>query len=356
MGHYDFVFCLPFGSTFFFPSGGVNIVQLLSSHLRKSGYRVGILYLGKTGKTVEKIMGQILKSNALYRAFHFARGHEYDYGMLRGVDMLCSPDSMETDRIIATAWQTAKFASEYAKANPKAKAFYLIQNFESDRSFAGDSWKEAEESYGLKNLQKIVICEGLYDRFKEDRPLRFHVAVEDAAYFPDGTKKEDIILFPMRNNESKGLKYAMEAARVLHERLPGYRIEAFGEMPKGGIPGYIKHHGHPRKSELAKLYNRARIFIFPSTLEGFGSPGIEALACGCATVIADSIGVREYARDGYNCIMVPVRDPDAIAKAVERLAGDPALMEKLSKNGIETAKGMSYESMFESFDKLLDRM
>ena len=80
---------------------------------------------------------------------------------------------------------------------------------------------------------------------------------------------------------------------------------------------------------------------------------MEAMACGCASVIADSIGINEFARNGYNSIIVPVRNSGALARAVVKIAGNRRLKDKLVENGLGTAKTFSYEAMCSDFTSFL---
>ena len=61
----------------------------------------------------------------------------------------------------------------------------------------------------------------------------------------------------------------------------------------------------PSDDELAELYSSADIFAFPSHIEGFGLPPLEAMACNTPVVTTDCLGVRDYVDNGKNAIMVP---------------------------------------------------
>ena len=52
---------------------------------------------------------------------------------------------------------------------------------------------------------------------------------------------------------------------------------------------------------------------------------LEAASCARPIVAADVLGSREIARDGESALLVPPRDPTALAAAILRLADDPAL-------------------------------
>ena len=82
------------------------------------------------------------------------------------------------------------------------------------------------------------------------------------------------------------------------------------------------------------------VFVFPSRVEGFGLPPLEAMACGAAVILTDSGGVREYARHDANCLLVPPGDIAAIVRAVEALTVDAGAGERrtrLARAGRATA-------------------
>jgi glycosyltransferase involved in cell wall biosynthesis len=87
-------------------------------------------------------------------------------------------------------------------------------------------------------------------------------------------------------------------------------------------------------TQLRELYRRARIVVLP--LKDMLHPGgittlLEAFACGNAVVVSNSRGVRDYLRDGENCLVVPSEDPVALRSAVERLLADSCLRERLGR-------------------------
>jgi glycosyltransferase involved in cell wall biosynthesis len=73
------------------------------------------------------------------------------------------------------------------------------------------------------------------------------------------------------------------------------------------------------------------------------------MASGCAVVTTDCGGVTDYARDGENCLLVPPRDPGAIASAIRRLLDDPLLRSRLSEAGVRTAACWPRSAMTQRF-------
>lgn len=93
----------------------------------------------------------------------------------------------------------------------------------------------------------------------------------------------------------------------------------------------------PTKELLRALYSRAGIFAFPSLLEGFGIPILEAMACGCPVVTSNCSSMPEVA--GNVAMLVDPLSVDAIASGIAH-----GLMRRneLSQKGLERVKDFSW--------------
>ncbi|MCU0305793.1 MAG: glycosyltransferase family 4 protein [Thermoanaerobaculales bacterium] len=88
--------------------------------------------------------------------------------------------------------------------------------------------------------------------------------------------------------------------------------------------------------ELAALYRRARVLVFPSLAEGFGLPVAEAMACGTPVVTSNRSALPETA--GGAALLVDPEDAGGIAAAVARVLGDEQLRRDLRERGLERAR------------------
>lgn len=92
--------------------------------------------------------------------------------------------------------------------------------------------------------------------------------------------------------------------------------------------------------EVAEVNNRARVFICSSIEEGFGLPGLEAMACGCVLASSKYRGVLEYAVDGKNALLSPIKDSKAMADNIVKVFDNEKLRNRLVE-GMKTAERRS---------------
>jgi glycosyltransferase involved in cell wall biosynthesis len=102
----------------------------------------------------------------------------------------------------------------------------------------------------------------------------------------------------------------------------------------------VRWLGYVSEPDLAALYTGADLFVFTPTLEGFGLPLLEAMACGAPVVAADIAALREVA--GPAASFVPPGDDDALARAIVRVLGDSREASRLRAEGARRASQFSW--------------
>ncbi|MDH4309805.1 MAG: GNAT family N-acetyltransferase, partial [Acidimicrobiia bacterium] len=86
------------------------------------------------------------------------------------------------------------------------------------------------------------------------------------------------------------------------------------------------------RTDVERLYPAMDIFVLPSHREGFPRSAMEAAASGLPVVATDIRGCREVVDDGVSGLLVPVRDPGALARAFDSLS-DPATRDRMGAAG-----------------------
>ena len=109
----------------------------------------------------------------------------------------------------------------------------------------------------------------------------------------------------------------------------------FVEVARQGLEQEVLFPGYIADEELAWWYRAATVFVYPSLLEGFGLPVLEAMACGAPTVTSNRSSLPEVAGDA--ALLVDPTSVDALAAALLRLLGDAALAAELRTRGLAQA-------------------
>ena len=149
----------------------------------------------------------------------------------------------------------------------------------------------------------------------------------------------------------KGLQDFINAAEQVYLQYP--EIELWMALKEQGevrcnVP--FQTFYRPSVEKLAELYATCDLFVSSSWFEGFGLPPLEAMACGAPVVMTDSGGVRDYAKPGENCLLVPVRTPEKIAQAILMVLTNPDLAEQFSREGPVTAAEYTWDKAAKRFE------
>ena len=218
----------------------------------------------------------------------------------------------------------------------------------------------------IKALRKVEVEWSPYGTTLESREIS---AEPTQAPHPINGKFK--ILFVGRHIERKGICYLIEAAKYLPRDKFEIRIVGVGDLtdklkelaaqvdalaPAGlrhdeGVatqvdalaPSELRHDspaeivftGKLSPEALTSEYKNANVFTLPAIVdskgdtEGLGVVLIEAMELGLPIVASDVGGIPDVVVDGVSGILVPEKDPQALANAFKRLQSEPALVQKL---------------------------
>ncbi len=139
-------------------------------------------------------------------------------------------------------------------------------------------------------------------------------------------------------------------ARIPAERrpvlvLPGYptwhEAQLRARAAELDVLADVRFEGWLGEEQMEGLWGVADAFVYPSLYEGFGLPVLEAMARGVPVACADTSSLPEVAGDA--ALLFDPRSEDAIARAIERLLGDPAFARDLRERGLARANQFSWE-------------
>jgi len=182
----------------------------------------------------------------------------------------------------------------------------------------------------------------------------------DHALFPaaPGREWDWRLLYVGRLDERKGVHVAVAAL----EHLPP---QATLTVQGVGDPTYVESLRGERvaftsepRERLGDLYAAADAVVFPVQWhEPWGLVPLEAMAVGRPVVATGTGGSAEYLRHEQNCLIYsPAESPRALADAVERLAHDAPLRERLRANGFQTAEPFTEQAYNRAIAAALDEV
>lgn len=97
----------------------------------------------------------------------------------------------------------------------------------------------------------------------------------------------------------------------------------------------VRSLGHVDRAHLVRVFQGARVFVYPSLYEGFGLPPAEAMACGIPAVVSDASSLPEVV--GNAGIRIPQGDTGALAMAIRDVLQEPGRAAELAARGLERA-------------------
>ena len=152
------------------------------------------------------------------------------------------------------------------------------------------------------------------------------------------------ILFVGRHIERKGIEYLIQAANLLDSQKFEIRIVGKGNLTESLMDFAQKIHaenvtftGPLSPDELRKEYLESNCFVLPAIVdskgdtEGLGVVLIEAMQYGLPVVASDVGGIPDVVVNDETGILVPEKNPEALARAFQKLESDPAYEAKLLK-------------------------
>ena len=209
--------------------------------------------------------------------------------------------------------------------------------------------------------------------FGLDDRARLIEAYLDNAVHVSGREKEKLICFVGTVSPRKGIDYGIRAFAEFYRTHPEYHYEIAGSFMNGhaedaycqsllrltselGIKDQVSFLGRIDESQKQELYERARIFLFPSLLEGYGWVIVEAMSYGLPVVCFDN-SAMPYTVNDTNGVLVPDKDVHAMAEALNRLADNTAFYEQMSAGAVQTAAGLpEWDEIDREYEEFFDQM
>ncbi len=383
-------------------AGGVRVVFEYANRLNKLGHHINIIYpvsfpalrCGRKSRPIKDIFHaniiSLLKKNNIDwfdLQVKLIKVPSIDLDYVGFVKYLV-PDA---DIIIATSWETAYFVNAMPCA--KGDKFYFIQHYEIWDIWNNiECWKKAklmnectknlpkvmsyiepsddhlkkikklvDQSYFLP-LKKIVISGWLKELITERFGLEVQGLIPNGINFEtfhcNGQKsrpsQRSVVIMPYRDIPWKGDSDGLKALKMARETYgDSLEIRLYGRKGSLDSINWAKFYEQPDDEQLRDLYCSSDIFVYPSWVEGFGLPPMEAMACGCAVVTTDVGAVPEYSIPGKTAIVVPPHDPKALYEGIAQLLDNRAKAEVIAAEGNRFIKQYTWDKSVKTLEEIL---
>jgi glycosyltransferase involved in cell wall biosynthesis len=272
--------------------------------------------------------------------------------------------------------QTGKYLADLAGLSYSFTAHCFNENGMSE----ADKARYAEEVARLpfiatpsRFVQQGI--QGLLAAEERDKVKLVRLGLDLERFRPGPAEGDCDVLCVAGFHASKGIEYLIRATAILRAQQPEVRVVSIGGALPGrpetetrlrevrarcGVEENFEFMG-PRDSDTVRaMLGRSKVFALPAIVDDEGqSEGLpiallEAAACGLPLVATAVAGIPDIVVDGVTGIIVPQRDPAALAAAIGRLLADPELRRRLGRAARELAerefgREVSGQRMVEAF-------
>jgi len=225
-------------------------------------------------------------------------------------------------------------------------------------------WIKPFLKFFIKHANSIFAISGFTaKKVEEIYPRKIEILPYGTTFFnssaTEGGPKGEVyrILFVGRHIERKGLEYLIKAAAMLDSDKFQIRIAGVGDLTeklKEQAPEQVLFLGKLPKEELAKEYLNANCFVLPAIVdskgdtEGLGVVLIEATEYGLPVIASDVGGIPDIVIDRKTGLLVPEKNPEALAAAIKELSENEALQKSLVLGAKEHIKrNFSWDAIIE---------
>ena len=174
-----------------------------------------------------------------------------------------------------------------------------------------------KSKYGIPDMPYILSLCTLEPRKNIDRTIRCFVQLIKEQHIND----LNLVLVGVKGWDFERIFSEIEYASSIRDRII--------------VTGYVQDQ------DLAAIYSRAMMFVYPSLYEGFGLPPLEAMQCGVPVITSNTSSLPEVVGDAG--IMVDPSDDESLSLAIFDIYSQPFLRKSLSAKSLERAKLFSWE-------------
>lgn len=313
-----FIIASDFGIT-----GGDRVVAAYAGRLRKRGHEVFVISPPSSRPSLREQVRSLLRGRGWIPKAKRQPSY-YDH-----IDVHCQvtdryrpvvdADIPNADMVVATWWETAEWVANLSEA--KGVKVYFVQHHEVFGYLPEDRVKA---TYSLP-LHKITISQWLIDLMRTeygDRNVSLVPNGVDTEQFyapPRGKQSIPTVGMVYSTTQWKRCDISLKAFSLAAQKIPNLRLVVFGSgnpSPDLPLPPGAEYVVKPPQDTLRSLYAKCDAWLFSSSIEGFGLPILEAMACRTPVIGTPAGAAPRLLSDGGGVLVQP-DDPEDMARAIE---------------------------------------
>ena len=174
-------------------------------------------------------------------------------------------------------------------------------------------------------------------------------AVDLNMFKPSKEKSNDpLFVWVGRFVPEKGLHHLVKAIEIVVRECKEAKFILIGDGPmlplikkvvkNSGLNDYVRFTGVMDPKSVSHFLSKATGFVFPSLKEGMPKAVLEAMACGLPIIASNISGIDEFVTNGYDGLLVPPEDHQALGEAIMNVISDRNLAAKLGANARKTVE------------------
>lgn len=193
-------------------------------------------------------------------------------------------------------------------------------------------------------------------------------AVDANRFRPGKEHHGNLVVWVGRFVPEKGLNYLMKAAKIVAKEFKDVKFVLIGYGPLKAdmmnlardyrlLNDSVRFMGTFTRDQIADVLGKAAIFAFPSLKEGLPLSVLEAMACGKPVVGSDIPGISGVVTHKQNGLLVPPRNPEALANAILTLLDDENLRRRLGRNARQLmVEKYSWDIIIKKIEKVYNEL
>tara|TARA_Y100001972_G_scaffold128841_1_gene192081 strand:+ start:4149 stop:6482 length:2334 start_codon:yes stop_codon:yes gene_type:complete len=312
------------------PWGGVMCVLRIMEGLEELGFDCGLGYLrGSKASSGQKSMSMKFGPHQFRSKRDFKNWEDF-FGWREGV-------------VFATHFHSCMYLDMVASETGVTKAAFWQDREDFFRGPDGNLTVDDEFTNNYASIEnRIVNARWVGESAKSDLGIRgfshIPVGVDTDMFYPSMDRRRGgkfrVLSMWRPVTPRRGHERLLRVYRSLRRELgSNVSLEVYGQDESLSLlDGLVDvHHGWMSQRGISDLLRDIDVVLEPSDFQGFGLPGLEAMASGCLLVSTDNRGIHEYGKHGVNCFIS--NSDDELVEGVTSFLDNPQGAQMMMMSG-----------------------